>query len=101
MPKVLEYFIKGVCWMFLFWDTDFNENRAHVHVGKKVGRKATTKLCKIWLEPDVEMAVQGDLTSAQIKQVIELATIYKEQLLEQWKIFKKGETVKIIKIKKK
>jgi len=47
------------------------------------------------------MAVQGDLTSAQIKQVIELATTYKEQLLEQWKIFKKGETVKIIKIKKK
>lgn len=47
MPKVLEYIIKGVCWIFLFWDTDINENRAHVHVGKKVGRKATAKLCKI------------------------------------------------------
>jgi len=101
MPKVLEYIIKGVCWLFLFWNTDVNENRAHVHAGKKVGRKATTKLCKIWLEPDVEMAVQGELTNAQIKQVIELATTYKEQLMKQWEKFKKGENVKIIKIRKK
>ena len=101
MPKVLEYIIKGVCWIFLFWDTDINENRAHVHVGKKVGRKATIKLCKIWLEPEVEMAVQGELTDAQIKQVIEIAQTYREDLLKQWRIFKDGKSVRIIKIRKK
>ena len=101
MPKVLEYIIKGVCWIFLFWDTDINENRAHVHVGKKVGRKATIKLCKIWLEPEVEMAVQGELTDAQIKQVIEVAQTYREDLLKQWRIFKDGKSVRIIKIRKK
>jgi len=100
MPKVLEFIIKGVCWIFLFWDTDVYENRAHVHVGKKIGRKATIKLCKIWLEPNVEMAVQGELSNSQIKQVIELTQAYREQLLEQWKIFKKGGNVKMIKVRK-
>ena len=61
MPKVLEYIIKGVCLIFLFWNTDVNENRAHVHVGRKVGKKAS---------------------------------------LKQWGTFKKGEKVRIIKIRK-
>ena len=101
MPKVLEYVAKGICWIFLFWNTDINESRAHVHVGRKVGKTATIKLCKIWLEPDVEMAVQGDLTEAQTKQVIELAQNYRKHLLEQWRIFKEGKQVQIIKIRKK
>ena len=101
MPKVLEYIIKGICWIFLFWDTDVNENRAHIHVGRKVGKKASLRLSKIWLEPDVEMADQGDLTDAQVKQVLELAISYREQLLKQWGTFKKGEKVRIIKVRKK
>lgn len=100
MPKVLEFIIKGICFIFLFWDTDVNENRAHVHVGRKVGKKASLKLCKIWLEPEVEMAGQGDLTDAQVKQVLELTKTYREQLLKQWSTFKKGEKVRIIKIRK-
>lgn len=101
MPKVLEFVIKGICLIFLFWDTDINENRARVHVGRKVGNKASLKLCKIWLEPEVELVAQGDLTDAQIKQVLELANTYRDQLLRQWNTFKKGEKVKIIKIRKK
>ena len=50
------------------------------------------------LEPDVEMADQGDLTDAQVKQVLELTKTYREQLLKQWSTFKKGEKVKIRKI---
>lgn len=101
MPKVLEFIIKGISFIFLFWDTDVYENRAHVHVGRKVGNKATFRLCKIWLEPNVELAVQGDLTDTQVKQALELSQAYREQLLEQWKTFKKGEKVRIIRIKKK
>ncbi len=101
MPKVLEFIVKGICWIFLFWDTDVNESRAHVHVGRKVGKKASVRLCKIWLEPEVEVAVQGDLTDSQVKQVLELTQAYREQLLQQWAIFKKGEKVRIIKIRKK
>lgn len=101
MPKVLEYIIKGVSLIFLFWNTDVNENRAHVHVGRKVGNKASLRLSKIWLEPEVELAEQGDLTDAQIKQILELVCIFREQLLKQWQTFTNGGKVKIIKIRKK
>ena len=50
MPKILLYITAKIIWQFLFWNTDYNENRAHVHVGKR----GTERLCKIWLEPVVE-----------------------------------------------
>lgn len=80
----------------MFYNKDFNENRAHVHVGKR----DTQNLCKIWLEPRVEIAKQGDLTDAQVKEVLVLAETYKDKLLAQWKNFKEGKTIRIIKIKK-
>ncbi len=96
MPKVLLYITAKIIWIFLFYNKDFNENRAHVHVGKK----DTQNLCKIWLEPNVELAKQGDLTDAQVKQVLQLAEQYKEKLINQWQSFKEGKTIKMIKIKK-
>lgn len=94
MPKILLYITSKVVWTFLFWGSDSNENRAHVHVG----RKGTENLCKIWLEPDVEVAVSGDLTSTQINEILSVTKKYRQQLLEQWKIFKNGKKVKIIKV---
>jgi len=41
MPKVLLYITAKTTWIFLFFGTDFNENRAHVHVGKKSTKKIT------------------------------------------------------------
>ena len=35
MPKILLYITAKVIWNFLFWNTDYHENRAHVHVGKR------------------------------------------------------------------
>lgn len=83
-------------WIFLFYNTDFNENRAHVHVGKK----GTQDLCKIWLEPSVEVDKNGSLTDNQVKEVVGIAEKYKERLLQQWAVFKKGETVKAFKVTK-
>lgn len=96
MPKVLLYITAKLFWIFLFYNKDFNENRAHVHVGKK----DTQNLCKIWLEPKVEVSKQGDLTDTQIKEVLALAEMYRDKLLLQWKNFKEGKAIKIIKIKK-
>lgn len=96
MPKVLLYITAKLFWTFLFYNKDYNENRAHVHVGKK----DTQNLCKIWLEPDVSIATQGDLTDSQAKQVLILAETYRDKLLSQWKNFKEGKTIRIIKIKK-
>ena len=56
-----------------------HENRAHVHVGKR----GTEHLCKIWLEPVVELAQQGDLTDAQAKEVLVIASEYRDKLLHQ------------------
>lgn len=97
MPKILLYITAKVIWNFLFYNTDFYENRAHVHVGKR----NTESLCKIWLEPTVELARQGDLTDAQTKQVIKIATEYRAKLIQQWNLFKQGKTIKTIKIKEK
>ena len=96
MPKVLLYITAKLFWIFLFYNKDFNENRAHVHVGKK----DTNVLCKIWLEPTVEVAKQGDLTDAQTKEVLELAKRYQQRLLDQWKSFKEGNPIRLIKIRK-
>ena len=96
MPKVLLYITAKLFWIFLFYNKDYNENRAHVHGGKK----DTQNLCKIWLEPKVSVAAQGDLTDAQVKEVLILAETYRDKLLSQWKNFKEGKSIRIIRIKK-
>ena len=65
MPKVLIF---NDYWIFIIWDTDQNENKKHVHVGKK----ATANLCKIWIEDVVEIAKPGDLTIKQQKELLEV-----------------------------
>jgi len=96
MPKILIYITAKIIWQFLFWNTDYNENRAHVHVGKR----STENLCKIWLEPVVELDKKGDLTDAQANEVLEIAKKYREQLLHQWSLFKQGKRIRMIIIKK-
>lgn len=95
MPKILLYITAKAIWNFLFYNTDFYENRAHVHVGKR----GTENLCKIWLEPEVELAKQGDLTDAQIKEVMQIVSVYHDKLMSQWSLFKQGKSIRIIKIK--
>ena len=96
MPKVLLYATAKVLWTFLFWGTDFNENRAHVHVGKR----GTKDFAKIWLEPNVEVAAEGSLTQTQLNQVLKIAEENKQLLLAQWQNFKAGKNVKLVKINK-
>ena len=96
MPKVLLYITARITWTFLFFGTDVNENRAHVHVGKQ----GTEMLAKFWLEPQVELANKGSLSDAQLKQIQDIIEANKATLLNQWKNFKAGKQVKMIKIQK-
>jgi len=96
MPKVLVYITAKITWIFLFWGTALNENRAHVHVGKK----GTDELCKIWLEPDVTIEKGGSLSTKQQAQILEIATTYREELIRQWKHFKNGQRIRLITIKR-
>ena len=65
-----------------------------------MGKRNTEKLCKIWLEPNVELAAQGDLSNAQVKEVLRIANEYRDKLLKQWALVKAGKTVRIINVKK-
>lgn len=96
MPKVLLYITARITWIFLFYGTDANENRAHVHIAKR-GMEHT---CKIWLEPNVSVADPGELTPAQLKQVLQVTEEHHEKLMQQWKAFKEGKPIKIQTIKK-
>ena len=96
MPKVLLYITAKITWIFLFFGTDANENRAHVHVGKKT----TEEYCKIWLEPEVVIAKNGTLTTTELNKALKITQEYQLQLIKQWKKFKEGTAIKMITIKK-
>jgi len=87
MPKLLLYITVKGTWIFLIFGTDSNENRIHVYVG----RKATKNYCKIWLEPKVELCKSGDLTNAELKEVLEIVEEYKEELVKQWNDYMDGK----------
>ena len=91
MPKVFLFITKKGTWIFLFYDTDSTETRAHVHIGKK----DMDQYCKIWLEPRISVAKKGELTEKQLKQVLAVVYKYHDKLMEQWKVFKKGGKVKM------
>lgn len=92
MPKVLQIILSSL-WIFSFYDTDINENRAHVHAG----HRGTRRLVKIWLEPEVELVDSGELNSAEANEALKIAKQYKNEILEQWNIFKQGKPVTMIK----
>ena len=48
MPKALLYITAKITWIFLFFGTDINENRAHVHVGKKSTKEYYSQLIEQW-----------------------------------------------------
>ena len=95
MPKVLLYISAKITWIFLFFGTDVNENRAHVHVGKK----STDKYGKIWLEPNVSVAKGGTLTMEELNEALKITVQYRTQLMDQWSKFTNGKTIKMITIK--
>jgi len=92
MPKILIFMD---IWIFIIYPTDMYENRMHVHVGKK----SMQDLCKIWLEPTVEIAKAGELTQKQQIEVLEITKTYHKELVKQWNNFIQGKPIQIIKVK--
>ncbi|MBC7892138.1 MAG: DUF4160 domain-containing protein [Sphingobacteriaceae bacterium] len=76
------------------YGTDVYENRRYVHVG----RKSKERLCKIWLEPEVEIAKSGELSISEQREVIEITRQFRSRLLENWEKVVRGEKVEILKI---
>jgi hypothetical protein len=91
MPKLLIF---QSIWIFTIFGTDVFENRRHVHVG----RRGTTQLCKIWLEPVVEIAKTGELSLSEQREVLRITELYKTELIQQWDQFLTGKKVEILKV---
>jgi hypothetical protein len=91
MPKLLIF---QSIWIFTIFGTDIFENRKHVHVG----RKGTVELCKIWLEPDVEISKAGELSISEQKEVLQIARRFQNELIQQWDQFLTGKKIDIIKV---
>lgn len=77
------------------YGTDMNENRKHIHVGKK----SMTVLCKIWLEPTIEVAEKGELTIKEQNEVLAIVNKYSKQLSKQWDDFVAGKKITMIIVK--
>ena len=92
MPKILIF---NAIWIFIIYPTDMYENRMHVHVGKK----DSFDLCKIWLEPNIEIVKPGELTKKEQNEVLNIAKKYSDLLEQQWKDFVAGKKIKPIKAK--
>ena len=91
MPKFLIY---HSIWIFTIFGSDIYENRKHIHVG----RRGTERLCKIWLEPRVKIAVAGELTLSEQREVLAVTELYREVLPGQWTQFMSGQKIQIIKV---
>lgn len=91
MPKLLIF---QSIWIFTIFGTDIFENRKHVHVG----RKGTVELCKIWLEPEIEISKAGELSISEQKEVLQIARRFQNELIQQWDQFLTGKKIDIIKV---
>ena len=47
-----------------------------------------------------ELTDKGDLTDSQAKEVLAIASEYREKLLQQWSLFKQGKRVRMTTVKK-
>ena len=72
MPTV---FVEGASRYYFF---SKEETRKHVHVSTPNGE------AKIWLEPDISVAKAINLSKTEINDIIKIATLRKEEIIDAW-----------------
>jgi len=93
MPKLIIYrFLQ-----FFFYSYDLQE-RLHLHIIK--GKKGYQRAAKIWIENEIGIFEQGDLTNAEMSTAIKVIKENLPQILEQIERFKNGEKVEILNIQR-
>ena len=61
---------------FFFFSRE--ESRMHVHVTSSVGE------AKYWLEPDIELAKNYNLSQAQLKEIENIIEVHHEEFKSAW-----------------
>jgi len=92
MPKLL--IIRS--YVFLIYSADITENRNHIHVESRKGRRRVS--AKYWLEPNIELVDSGNFSKAELKRIEKLIKDNYVLLVNQVEKFKKGLKVKTIKL---
>ena len=54
----------------------------------------------LWLEPVMGLTDKGDLTGSPTKELLAIASEYREKLLQQRTLFKQGKRVRMITARK-
>jgi hypothetical protein len=80
--------------IFFVFSVDINEKRRHVHVRDKTGK--INKLCKFWIEPDVELVKNIKFTSSEINELGKLISENIHLINKQLDKFYAGKKVKSI-----
>lgn len=90
MGKLL-IFSKYVLFVF---SSDINENREHIHVRDKKGK--INRLCKFWLQPEIELAYNHGFSRAEINEIKKLISSNIDLVKVQLRSFYAGKKVKSI-----
>ena len=90
MGKLLV-FSKYVIFVF---SGDINEKRKHIHIRDKKGR--INRLCKFWIQPEIELANNHGFSKSEIAEIKKLVTSNIEIIKIQLKAFHAGKKVKSI-----
>lgn len=63
---------------FFIWSDDTSENRMHVHV------RHDGKICKFWLEPQIELADHGRFSEQQINDCRKIIEEHQDEFIEKF-----------------
>ncbi len=81
-------------YVFFVFSGDINEKRKHIHIRDKKGR--INRLCKFWIQPEIELANNNGFNKAEVNEIKKLVTSNIEIIKIQLKAFHAGKKVKSI-----
>ena len=90
MSLFLIFFI----FLLFVFSGDINEKRKHIHIRDKKGR--INRLCKFWIQPEIELANNRGFSKAEINEIKKLVSSNIEIIKIQLKAFHAGKKVKSI-----
>ena len=92
MPKILIF--NNI--IFYIFGIDIKENRRHIHVFMQSVNRF--KPAKIWLEPEIKLAKQGDFSSKEINKVLKLVKKHIDIINSQLDKFFENKPINVIKL---
>mgnify|MGYP003436276087 FL=1 len=81
-------------YVFFVFSSDINEKRKHVHIRDKKGK--INRLCKFWVQPDIDLAYNHGFNKAELNEIKKLISSNVDIVKVQLNSFYAGKKVKSI-----